>query len=130
VENRLGFLDKLFGPRAPRVQPTHVDDDNFIAEVARSAMPVVLDVWSPGCGPCATLEPIVMDLATAYRGRVKVAEMNAAEAVEFTARLGVMGTPTLLFFKAGREVHRVTGFVGSRYLREVIDTELVAPPAS
>jgi len=123
----LGFLDKLFGPRAPRVQPTHVDDENFVAEVARSALPVVLDVWSPGCGPCATLEPIVMDLATAYQGRVKVAEMNAAEAVEFTARLGVMGTPTLLFFKKGREVHRVTGFVGSRYLREVIDAELVEP---
>jgi thioredoxin 1 len=121
------FLDKLFGPRAPRVQPTHVDDGNFVAEVARSPLPVVLDVWSPGCGPCGLLEPIVMDLATAYQGRVKVAEMNAAEAVEFTARLGVMGTPTLLFFKRGREVHRVTGFVGSRYLREVIDAELVAP---
>jgi thioredoxin 1 len=108
-----------------------VDDGNFVAEVARSALPVVLDVWSPGCGPCATLEPIVMDLAAAYQGRVKVAEMNATEAVEYTARLGVMGTPTLLFFRKGREVHRVTGFVGSRYLREVIDAELVpgAPPA-
>jgi len=124
----MGFLDKLFGARAPRVQPTHVDDGNFVAEVARSPLPVVLDVWSPGCGPCGLLEPIVMDLATAYQGRVKVAEMNAAEAVEFTARLGVMGTPTLLFFKRGREVHRVTGFVGSRYLREVIDAELVEPP--
>src|SRR5512137_2249779 len=78
-ENRLGFLDKLFGPRAPRVQPTHVDDGNFVAEVARSALPVVLDVWSPGCGPCKMMEPIVTSLATRYAGRVKVAELNAAE---------------------------------------------------
>jgi thioredoxin 1 len=123
----MGFLDKLFGARAPRVQPVHVDDGNFIAEVARSQLPTVLDVWSPGCGPCAMLEPIVMDLATAYQGRVKVAEMNAAEAREYSARLGVMGTPTVLFFKKGREVHRVVGFVGSRYLREIIDSELIAP---
>jgi thioredoxin 1 len=123
----MGFLDKLFGARAPRVQPVHVDDGNFIAEVARSQLPTVLDVWSPGCGPCAMLEPIVMDLATAYQGRVKVAEMNAAEAGESSARLVVMGTPTVLFFKKGREVHRVVGFVGSRYLREIIDSELIAP---
>jgi thioredoxin 1 len=123
----MGLLDKLFGARAPRVQPVHVDDGNFIAEVARSQLPTVLDVWSPGCGPCAMLEPIVMDLATAYQGRVKVAEMNAAEAGEYLARLGVMGTPTVLFFKKGREVHRVVGFVGSRYLREIIDSELIAP---
>jgi thioredoxin 1 len=121
----MGFLDKLLGPRTPRVQPVHVTDENFIDEVARSKLPVVLDVWSPGCGPCAMLEPIVMDLATDYQGRVRVAEMNAAEAVEFTARLGVMGTPTVLFLSGGREVHRVVGFVGSRYLREVVEAELL-----
>ena len=126
------LFDKLFGPRAPRlrrIQPVHVDDENFLDEVSRSPLPLVLDVWSPGCGPCAMLEPIVMDLASDYRGRVRVAEMNAAEARESAARLGVMGTPTVLFFRKGREVHRVTGFVGSRYLREVIDQELVAGPA-
>ena len=126
----MGLLSKLFGPSAPKVQPVHVDDENFIEEVARSALPVVLDVWSPGCGPCQMLEPIVMDLAGAYQGRVKVAEMNAAEAMEYTARLGVMGTPTVVFLKKGREVHRVVGFVGSRYLREVVDAELLGVTAA
>jgi thioredoxin 1 len=121
----MGFLDRLFGARTPRVQPVHVDDGNFVAEVARSKLPMLLDVWSTGCGPCAMMEPIVMDLATAYQGRVTVAEMNAGEARKHAARLGVMGTPTVLFFREGREVHRVVGFVGSRYLREVIDAELL-----
>ncbi len=121
----MGLLSRLFGPRAPRVQPAHVDDDTFAAEVLRSEVPVMLDVWSPGCGPCRMLEPIVMDLARAYQGRVKVAELNAAEAARTAARYGVMGTPTVLFFRGGREVERVVGFVGSRYLREVIDAELL-----
>ena len=121
----MSLLTRLFGPAAPKVQPVHVDDENFIEEVLRADLPVLLDVWSPGCGPCAQLEPIVMDLAAAYQGRVKVAEMNAAEAMEYTARFGVMGTPTVLFFRRGREVERVTGFVGSRYLREVIEHELL-----
>ncbi len=121
----MGLLSKLFGPRAPRVQPAHVDDATFASEVLRSDLPVVLDVWSPGCGPCRMLEPIVMDLARDYQGRVKVAELNAAEAGRTVARYGVMGTPTVLFFRRGREVERVVGFVGSRYLREVIDAELL-----
>jgi thioredoxin-like negative regulator of GroEL len=121
----VGLLAKLFGPSTPKVQPVHVNDQNFLREVARSELPVVLDVWSPGCGPCQLMEPIVMDLATMYQGRIKVAEMNAAEAGEYTARLGVMGTPTVVFLKKGREVHRVTGFVGSRYLREVVEAELL-----
>jgi thioredoxin len=126
----MGILAKLFGPSAPKVQPVHVDDENFIQEVARSELPVVLDVWSPGCGPCQMMEPLIMDLAAAYQGKVRVAEMNAAEAMEYSARLGVMGTPTVLFLKKGREVHRVTGYVGSRYLREVVEAELLEAPAA
>ncbi len=126
----MGLLASLLGPKPPRVQPLHVDDESFVEVVARAKLPVLLDVWSPGCGPCRQLEPIVMDLATEYAGRVQVVEMNAAEAPEFTARLGIMGTPTVLFFRRGREVERVVGFVGSRYLREVIEHQLVGPPAA
>ena len=96
----------------------------------RAGLPVVVDVWSPGCGPCRMLEPIVMDLAAEYAGRVKFAEVNAAEALETTARLGVMSTPTVVFVKGGREVERVVGFVGATYLREIIDAELLALPSA
>lgn len=126
----MGWLSKVLGPRAPRVQPAHVDDESFLDEVVRSGLPVVLDVWSPGCGPCRMLEPIVMDLAAEYAGRVKFAEVNAAEAFETTARLGVMSTPTVVFVKGGREVERVVGFVGATYLREIIDAELLALPSA
>ncbi len=125
----MGWLAKVLGPKPPRVQPAHVDDETFLDEVVRSGLPVVVDVWSPGCGPCRMLEPIVMDLAAEYAGRVRFAEVNAAEAPETTARLGVMSTPTVVFVKGGREVERVVGFVGARYLREVIDSELLEPPA-
>jgi len=126
----MGWLGKLLGPGRPRVQPVHLDDESFVREVARSELPVVLDAWSPGCGPCQMMESIVMDLAAEYQGRVKVAEMNAAEAGHHTSRLGVMGTPTVLFFDRGREAHRVVGFIGLRDLREVVETELLGSPVT
>lgn len=121
----MGFLSRLFGPKPAKVMPVHVHDHNFVTEVLRSELPVVADVWSPGCGPCHMLEPIVINLAGRYQGRVKVVEINAAEAGHTAARLGVSGTPTILFFKGRREVERVVGFVGERYLAEIIDAELL-----
>jgi len=122
----MGLLSALFGPGKPKIQPTHLDDANFAAEVLRSDVPVVVDVWGPGCGPCQMMEPIIMDLARDYAGRVKVAELNAAEAGRTAARHGVMGTPTVLFFRKGREVERVVGFVGARYLKETVDELLLS----
>ena len=125
----MGILATLLGRKTPRVQPVHIDDANFVVEVLRSERPVVLDIWSDGCGPCRMLEPIIMDLAAKYDGRVKVAEANAAEAPHTAARLGVLGTPTVLFFKGRREVERVVGFVGMRYLQEIVEAELLSPDA-
>jgi thioredoxin-like negative regulator of GroEL len=121
----MGILSRLFGPKAPPVMPVHVDDGNYGDEVLRSDLPVMLDVWGPGCTPCKHLEPIVVRLAGRYRGRVKVAEMNAAEAPRTAARLGVQGTPTVLFLRRRREVERVVGFRGELYLEEIIESELL-----
>jgi len=107
-----------------------VDDRYFVPEALRSDLPVLLDVRSPGCGACGVLEPIIVSLAGTFQGQVKVAEMNAGEAGATAARLGVMGTPTVLFFKGRREVGRVVGLVGQRCLREVIQSQLLETGAA
>ncbi len=124
----MGFFSKLFGPKEPEVWPVHVDDENFKAEISRSTQPVVLDVWGPGCAPCKQLEPIVLRMARKYRGRVKVAELNAAEAPRAARKLGVQGTPTVIYFRGGREVERAVGFRGELYHQEVIEKALLAAP--
>ncbi len=121
----MGLLSRLFGPSEPEAWPVHVDDANFDAEVMASARPVMLDVWGSDCVPCKHLEPIVIRLAGRYRGRVKVAEMNAEAAPRAASRLGVMGTPTVVYFRKGREVERVVGFRGEAWHDEVIRTDLL-----
>lgn len=121
----MGMLARLFGPRAAPVMPVHVDDATFEREVMRSELPVLLDVWGPGCAPCRALEPIVVRLAGRYAGRVKVAELNAAAAPRAAARLRVMGTPTVVYFKRGREVERVVGMRGELFHEEIIESELL-----
>jgi thioredoxin 1 len=124
----MGILSKLFGEKK-KVQPVSVSDANFEREVRNSPLPVLLDVWGPSCIHCRRLEPIIMNLASKYEGKVKVAEMNAAAAPMSASSLGVMGTPTVIYFKDGREIERVVGFRGELYHDEIIRAEFLQPDA-
>jgi thioredoxin 1 len=121
----MGFFAKLFGPAEPKVWPVHVDDENFAAEVRRSSLPVLLDVWGPSCAPCKQMEPIIFRLAKQYQGRVKVAEINAAAAPRTMKKLFVTSTPTIIYFDKGQEVERVVGLRGEQYHQQLIDNELL-----
>lgn len=120
----MGFWSKLLGLE-PGVLPLHVDDDNFEREIVKSDLPVLLDVWSPGCMPCKQLEPIVVSLTERYQGKVKVAELNVASAPKAARKLGVRGTPTVVYFKGGREIERVVGLRGELYHQQTIDEILL-----
>jgi thioredoxin 1 len=117
----MGWIKKILGiSETPHVQPVSVNDDNFAAEVRKSEIPVLLDVWGPSCAPCKQLEPIIMNLASKYEGRVKVCEMNAAASPRTMAKLGVRGTPTVIYFNKANEVERVVGFRGQRYHEDTL----------
>ncbi len=115
----MGFFSKLLG-LTPKKMPVHVDDETFEEEVRRSSLPVVLDVWGPNCAPCKQLEPVMMQLAAEYDGRVKICEMSVASAGRAAALLRVKGTPTVIYFDEGREVERVVGMRSSLYHEETI----------
>lgn len=125
----MGLISKLFAV-TPRKMPVHVTDENFREEVLESELPVLLDVWGPDCVPCQQLAPVIMALAARYDGRVKVAELNASESPRTARRLGVQGTPTVVYLRRGHEVERTVGFRGQRWHEEIIETEMLGAPAA
>ncbi len=115
----MGFFSKLIG-LVPKKQPLHLDDSNFEAEVLKAKDPVLVDVWGARCAPCKRLEPIMMELTALYEGRVKVCEISAETAPRTMARLQIQSTPTVLYFKNGKELERVSGFRGSLYHQQSV----------
>ncbi|MEW5743197.1 MAG: thioredoxin domain-containing protein [Myxococcota bacterium] len=126
----MGWFSRLLGLETQAHHVVPVSDENFKAEVLYSDVPVLLDVWSDGCGPCKLLEPVVMELSRRYQGRLKVAELNVANAPKTARKLGVTGTPTVVYFKQGREVERVVGYRAGHYHQAIVEEELLAPPPS
>lgn len=115
----MGLISKLFGI-VPKKQPVHLDDSSFEREVLKSELPVLVDVWGARCSHCKRLEPVIMELAATYDGRVKVCELNAESAPYTMMKLGIRSTPTVLYFHKGKEVERVAGFRSSIYHEEAI----------
>ncbi|MBN1771385.1 MAG: thiol reductase thioredoxin [Deltaproteobacteria bacterium] len=113
----------------PEADPVALDDANFRKEVLESDLPVLVDIWSDGCMPCRTLVPTIRRLASKYEGKVKVGQLNVRLGYQSVSELGVSGTPTVLFFKRGKVVERVVGIRGQHYYEEVIETDLLEPPA-
>jgi thioredoxin 2 len=103
-------LAQLAQPTAP-AQPLKVTDASFAHDVEQSPLPVFLDFWAGWCGPCLMIGPFVEQLATDVAGRVRVGKLNIDENPATASRFGVRSIPTMILFKDGREVDRITGAV-------------------
>jgi thiol-disulfide isomerase/thioredoxin len=57
------------------------------------------------------LAPVVEQIAREYAGKVKVLGLDAHNNLDTASKFDVMGLPTLLFFKDGKEVGRLIGAV-------------------
>jgi len=106
------------------VKPFAVSDSTFEEEVLDSEQPVLVDFWAEWCGPCKMIGPIVDELANQYDGKLMVAKLDADENPNTMQVYQVMGIPTLILFKGGRAIERITGYMPKDRLLEKLTPHL------
>lgn len=101
------------------------DESGFERDVIQSQLPVILDFFSDECPPCTMLAPIFEKLAEKYGDKARFVKIKREDNRPLAARLGVQSSPTLLFFKEGKEVaERMNGYIRKPDLRRAIEDVL------
>ncbi len=101
-----------------------IGDDRFDHDVVKSAGLTLVDFGATWCGPCKKLHPILKELAHAYRGKIRVFEVDVEESPKTAIKYGITGVPQLLFFKDGMVKETVVGLLPRSKIEEKIERYL------
>jgi thioredoxin 1 len=102
----------------------YVTEETFEADVLKSDLPVLIDFTAAWCGPCKMLAPILEELAQDWEGKVKVLKLDVDSNQAMAIKYGVMGVPTLMLFKDGEIIERLSGFKPKKHLEKTFSSHL------
>jgi len=104
-----------------------VNVSNWEKEVSQSDKLTVVYFWHNQCPWCAQLNLIFNDIAAEYEDRAKFVKLNVLESPtnqEIATNLGIMSTPTLMFFCNGRPVGQAVDLMPKEDLNKILDDML------
>ena len=82
----------------------------------RSAEIVMLDFWSPHCGPCMQMKPIMHSLEQA---NYPIREVDTTRDSQLSQQFGVTGIPCFVMLVDGKEVDRQVGYTSIDRLQQM-----------
>jgi thioredoxin 2 len=99
-------------------------DDTFSEVADAAAVPVVVDLWAPWCGPCRMVSPALEQVAGDLAGRVKLVKVNVDNSPKIQQRFGVQAIPTLIVMKNGKVLARRAGAAPAGDLRAWVEAAI------
>ena len=96
-------------------------ETEFNDKIVKADTPVLIDFWAPWCGPCKMVAPELEAVSDEYEGKAVILKVNVDEQQGLATKYNVMGIPTLLLFKDGKEAERIVGYRPRKDLMEAID---------
>ncbi|MDF1875616.1 thioredoxin TrxC [Sulfurimonas sp. SAG-AH-194-I05] len=88
--------------------PVEVTDASCKVHILENDIPILIDFYSTVCGPCMAMYDDYEDAALEFPLKVRFLKINADEHQKIAREYGVRALPTIIAFKKGEEVHRIS----------------------
>ena len=107
---------------------THVTTDSFTKDVLESAVPVIIDLWAPWCGPCRSIAPALETIAEKRGDTVRIVKINVDEEPALARAFQVQSIPMVIGMKSRAVVAVEVGWRGAASLEALVDKTIAATP--
>jgi len=105
-------------------KPLDLNKNNFDEVIVNSEIPVIVDFWAPWCGPCQMMAPTFEKTAIKFPLKALFTKVNTENEQELGGRFGIRSIPTIIVFKNGKEVQRVSGALDEANLNQLASHHL------
>jgi thioredoxin 2 len=105
-------------------EPIDITTGSFKKEVLSSPGVVLVDFWSPTCGHCQRLNPVLDQIAAEKAGAIKIAKVNTKTDQHLAFQFGIRGVPTLILYKNGKKINEISGALPKHQLEAWINSSL------
>ena len=100
------------------IEVTH---ENFAEKVLRASGLVIVNFSTEQSNVSKIQEPEFEAVSKEYHDKITFAKLNVTGQDAFTSQWTVDSVPTMLFFKDGAEIYRITGIVMRARLRRQLE---------
>jgi thioredoxin 2 len=104
--------------------PVDVTSSTFHREVLSCPGAVLVEFWSPSCGHCQRLSPLLTQIAAEKAGTLKVVNINTQTEQLLAGQFGIRGVPTLILYKGGKKLRELSGALPKEQLEAWIGDSL------
>lgn len=101
--------------------PVELNDSEFQSFISGASLPVMVDFYSPTCGPCHAIAPLIGQLVKDYLGKVIIVKLDTSTNPGTAMHYQIRGVPSLLFFQNGQVVDQIVGAPPESQLRQKLD---------
>ena len=97
-----------------------VTDQDFEAQVIRSELPVLVDLYADWCEPCKQLEPILRELESELTGKIKFVRVDVERNPMLARAFRVQSIPMLVLLQGGRPVDQLMGLADKKTIAAML----------
>ena len=99
-------------------KPLELHPGNVAATLDKNDIPVLVDCWAPWCGPCKSFAPVFEQAAALLEPKIRLAKLDTEAVPSIAQRWAIRSIPTLILFKRGKEVKRMSGAMSLSQLQQ------------
>ncbi len=101
-------------------KPVDLNAGNFKRFLSQTDLPVIVDFWAPWCGPCKAMAPAFSQATAELEPNIRLAKLDTQAHQQIATQLNIRSIPTMIVFKNGKEIDRLSGALPANQLKQWI----------